>query len=101
MNLALIHHGKPPLYLFQAPEGIRLKKDDKALVSTKKGETDGVCACDSFELSEDVAQTIALAYGATFPLKSVIGKYNLIRFTTPHASPEALDEGDPSDVVLD
>ena len=67
-------------YLFSVPMGTTLKKDDKVVCDTARGEQEGICFTDSFIVESDALSQIALLTGATLPLKSVIGKSEVVRF---------------------
>ena len=67
-------------YLFSVPMGTTLKKDDKVVCDTARGEQEGICFTDSFIVESDTLSQIALLTGATLPLKSVIGKSEIVRF---------------------
>ena len=84
MNLVVINHGGVQNYLFEAPEGVVLKKGDTVLVKNKKGEVLATCGCDSFEASKNVAVSLSQVFGGKMPLAKVIGKYTLERFPTPN-----------------
>lgn len=67
-------------YLFSVPMGTTLKKYDKVVCDTARGEQEGICFTDSFIVEADALKQIALFTGATLPLKSVIGKSEMVRF---------------------
>lgn len=70
-------------YLFTVPKGITLKNGDRVLCNTMRGEQDGICATDSFEVDEHALKQIADLVGAYFPLKAVVGKAGFVRFDKP------------------
>ena len=67
-------------YLFSVPMGTTLKKYDKVVCDTARGEQEGICFTNSFIVESDALSQIALLTGATLPLKSVIGKSEVVRF---------------------
>lgn len=66
------------LYLFETPAD--LKKDDFVRVSTRRGETEGVCSTDSFELDGSALKIVCGLLCGTLPLRKVIGRYELKSF---------------------
>ena len=50
MNAVFIRHFDNRQYLFEVPENIKLKEGDRVMVRNRRGEVDGICTCDSFEL---------------------------------------------------
>lgn len=81
MNVVLIkHHCSRSTYLFQVPQGVVLKDGDEVIVETRNGEVGGICVCDSFELDGSPLNAVGTACGASFPLKSVVGRLKVERF---------------------
>ena len=81
MNLVFAKHlndknGKG--YLFEIPEGLSVGIGCIVRVSTKRGETIAECISHSFKISNTQAVKILIKeLGGTFPLKRVIGTYEL------------------------
>lgn len=70
-------------YLFGAPEGVELKTADMVICDTSRGEMEGVCISDAVpydEESESVKNFLKAMTGCEFPLKNIIGKYEIVRF---------------------
>lgn len=67
------HLGSDKKYLFCVDNIERLKNMQEVLCETKYGEAEGVCACDSFTVSENALISIAQALGANLPLKKIVG----------------------------
>lgn len=80
MNIVFIRHSDNRSYLFEVPEGIKLKEGDRVMVRNRRGEVDGICTCDSFELEGSPLNAVATATGATFPLKPVVGRVCVKKF---------------------
>ena len=78
-NIVIVKQGLKN-YLFNVPMGTMLEKDDKVVCDTARGEQEGICFTDSFIVEADALKQIALLTGATLPLKSVIGKSEIVRF---------------------
>ena len=78
-NIVLANQGGKN-FLFAVPKNVTLKKGDRVLCNTMRGEQDGICATDSFEVDERALKQIADLVGAYFPLKSVVGKVEVARF---------------------
>lgn len=77
MNIVIVKHPNNYRgYIFEVPSDKELKKGDKILVRNKKGIKDVICDCDSFEASENVVNSLAQSFGATFPLAKVIGIFH-------------------------
>lgn len=75
-NLVFLEHpneeyGKK--YLFQCPLNIKLEKGQDVACETKYGGTNGICVTDSFIVSENIAKTILLECGGSFPPKNITG----------------------------
>ncbi len=81
-NIVLVNQGGKN-FLFAVPKNVTLKKGDRVLCNTMRGEQDGICATDSFEVDERALKQIADLVGAYFPLKSVVGKVEVARFDKP------------------
>lgn len=81
-NIVLANQGGKN-FLFAVPKNVTLKKGDRVLCNTMRGEQDGICATDSFEVDERALKQIADLVGAYFPLKSVVGKVEVARFDKP------------------
>jgi hypothetical protein len=82
-NIVLVNQGGKN-FLFAVPENVTLKKGDRVLCNTMRGEQDGICATDSFEVDEHALKQIATLTGAYFPLKAVIGKSKMVKFEDEH-----------------
>lgn len=78
-NIVLANQGGKN-FLFAVPKNVTLKKGDRVLCNTMRGEQDGICATDSFEVDERALKQIADLVGAYFPLKEVVGKVEVARF---------------------
>lgn len=78
MNIVILKHDNDSRQLlFGVPDGKVLKQGEKVLVKTRKSLADAICACDSFEASENVVAAMQQTFGGKFPLAMVVGKYNL------------------------
>lgn len=78
MNVVILKHtdcGRQ--FVFEVPATRKLKKGDRVIAMSKKGLADGVCVCDSFEVSENVVEAMRDAFGCKLPLSSIVGKYTL------------------------
>lgn len=64
-------------FLFAVPNGLTVKTLDKVLCATAQGESEGT-VCGVYPLPDDT-KALEHATGAYFPLKSIIGKYKLIK----------------------
>jgi len=83
MNIVFVKHtGNSQTYLFEVPADVTLKEGEEVMVQTRKGESSGVCICDSFELEGSPLTAVAKINGAKFPLQPVIGKICVQRFKT-------------------
>lgn len=83
MNIVVIKHfGSTKHYLFAVPEGKNLLKDDMVLVRNSRGFAEGMCVCDSLEVSDSAANAIGQLFKAKFPLGMVVGKYSFESFDT-------------------
>lgn len=81
MHVVIIKHGTSnEQYIFSVPEGKTLKEGDCVLVKNTRGETAGVCVCDSFEIASSPLNAIMKRYGAKHPLAPVIGAMTLERW---------------------
>lgn len=81
MNIVFVKHtGCYQVYLFEVPADITLKEGEQVMVQTKKGETSGVCICDSFELEGSPLTAVAKINGAKFTLQPVVGRFCVERF---------------------
>lgn len=80
MNAVFIRHFDNRQYLFEVPENIKLKEGDRVMVRNRRGEVDGICICDSFELEESPLKAVVVAVGATLPLKPVVGRVCVKKF---------------------
>ena len=78
-NIVFVNQGGKN-FLFAVPENVTLKKGDRVLCNTMRGEQEGICATGSFWLAEHTLKQIADLVGAYFPLKSVVGKVEVARF---------------------
>lgn len=78
-NIVFVNQGGKH-FLFAVPENVTLKKGDRVLCNTMRGEQDGICATDSFEVDEYALKQIATLTGAYFPLKGVVGRFGVVRF---------------------
>ena len=50
------------------------------MVRNRRGEVDGICTCDSFELEGSPLKAVVAAVGATLPLKPVVGRVCVKKF---------------------
>lgn len=81
MKIVIIKHvGDGAHYMFSVRSDMNLKEGDVVLVNNRKGETNGICVCDSFSVAESPLKALAARYGAKLPLSPVIGLYHLMRF---------------------
>lgn len=80
MNVAIITHNGYDKFLFSVPDEVQLKKGEKVLCQTKKGEAHGECVFDSFEVEGTALVAITAVMGAKLPLKPVIGLVQEWRF---------------------
>lgn len=80
MNVAVITHTGYDKYLFEVPAGIKLSEGDPVLVRSCKGESNGKCLYDSFEIDGVALEALVAAMGAKLPLAPVIGQYACVRF---------------------
>lgn len=88
-NVVFIRHdGSFDTYLFEVPANITLKEGEKVIVETKYGETDGVCACDSFTLCGDSLMAVMKVHSAYLPLKPVVGRVRVERFDDTNTTEE-------------
>lgn len=78
-NIVFVNQGGKN-FLFAVPKNVTLKKGDRVLCNTMRGEQEGICATDSFEVDERALKQIADLVGAYFPLKAVVGKAEFVRF---------------------
>lgn len=81
MNVVFIKHvgcNKP--YMFEVPNSISLKEGDDVVVQVASGETTGTCISDSFELDGSPLAVVAKRFGASIPLRPVVGKVCVVRF---------------------
>ena len=78
-NIVLANQGGKN-FLFAVPKNVTLKKGDRVLCNTMRGEQEGICATDSFSVDEHALKQIADLVGAYFPLKEVVGKAGFVRF---------------------
>jgi hypothetical protein len=84
MNVVFIkHNNQSGTYLFEVPVGVKLGAGETVMVDTRRGETSGVCVCESFELDSSPLETVARLCGASFPLKRVIGRVFVEKFASP------------------
>ena len=69
MNLAIIkHENDPRKFLFQVPDHVYLKKGDRVICRTRRGEADGTCVYDSFTLDGLPLDIFISVKGAKKPL---------------------------------
>jgi hypothetical protein len=78
-NIVFVNQGGKN-FLFAVPKNVTLKKGDRVLCNTMRGEQEGICATGSFSVDEHALKQIADLVGAYFPLKSVVGKVEFARF---------------------
>lgn len=91
MNIVILKHTNDGRqFVFEVPTGKALMKDDRVIVKNKNGIVDGICACDSFEASENVIEAMRNAFGCKLPLSPVVGKY----------TPELWGKEEPDESVL-
>lgn len=77
MNLAIIkHENDPRKFLFQVPDHVYLKKGDRVICKTRRGEQDGTCVYDSFTLDGLALDIFISVMGAKKPLAPIIGEYS-------------------------
>lgn len=81
-NIVFVNQGGKN-FLFAVPKNVTLKKGARVLCNTMRGEHDGICATDSFEVDHHALTWIAYLVGAYFPLKVVVGKVEVARFDKP------------------
>lgn len=81
MNIVIIKHaGDNGHYIFSVPDGKSLQEGDFVLARSRRGETSGVCVCDSFEIGESPLKALLSRYGGKEPLCPVIGRFALERW---------------------
>lgn len=78
-NIVFVNQGGKN-FLFAVPKNVTLRKGDRVLCNTMRGEQEGICATDSFEVDHHALPWIADLVGAYFPLKAVVGKAGFVRF---------------------
>lgn len=78
-NIVFVNQGGKN-FLFAVPKNVTLKKGDRVLCNTMRGEQEGICATGSFSVDEHALKQIADLVGAYFPLKEVVGKAGFVRF---------------------
>lgn len=81
-NIVFVNQGGKN-FLFAVPKNVTLKKGDRVLCNTMRGEKEGICATGSFSVDEHALKQIADLVGAYFPLKEVVGKVEVARFDKP------------------
>ena len=64
-------------YLFCVDDTEKLKKGQRVLCDTVRGDVEGICVCDSFYLPNSAVEAIVQGIGAYLPLKRVIGTVEL------------------------
>ena len=81
MNIVIIRHfGNNGHFIFSVPDGKTLREGEYVLAKTKKGESAGVCVCDSFEVGESPLKALLARYGGKEPLCPIIGKFAVERW---------------------
>lgn len=73
-NLLLVlarHKNGEKVYLFESEVAISV--GEKIIVDTIRGKCEAIAVADSFSVTKEVVNFIALALGAYFPLKKVLG----------------------------
>lgn len=76
-NMVIVQQGGGK-YLFAVPDGYKLYAGDRVLCKTKRGNTPGLCICDSFVTNKE--EEIGKAMSSNFPLAPIIGTYILDLF---------------------
>lgn len=74
------HLGEDTRYMFEVPDGVQLAPGDTVVCDTRKGEAKAVCITHSIVCGRNAFDAFVKLTGATFPLKKIIGKYELNRF---------------------
>lgn len=81
MNLAIIKHDNDPRkFLFQVPDHVYLKKGNRVICKTRRGEQDGACVYDSFTLDGLALDIFIREIGAKKPLAPIIGEYQKVMY---------------------
>lgn len=81
MNLAIIKHDNDRRkFLFQVPDHVYLKKGDRVICKTRRGEQDGTCVYDSFTLDGLALDIFISVMGAKKPLAPIIGEYQKVMY---------------------
>lgn len=81
MNLAIIKHDDDyRKFLFQVPDHVYLKKGDRVICRTRRGEADGTCVYDGFTLEGPALEIFISAMGAKKPLAPIIGEYQKVMY---------------------
>lgn len=78
INCVFVQHDnndKPYLFCIETLD--KLKKGQRVLCMTMRGDVEGVCVSDSFMLSNDALSNIAKVTGAYLPLKPIKGVVEL------------------------
>lgn len=88
-NIVLISQGGGR-YLFSVPDNVTLKEGEKVKCDTRRGITDGTVAADSICVEPEIARWIGKLIGATFPLKSVVGRMEYKEFEASSDSASSL-----------
>lgn len=82
MNLAIIKHDDDyRKFLFQVPDHVYLKKGDRVICKTRRGEADGTCVYDSFTLDGLALDIFISVMGAKNPLAPIIGEHQKVMYT--------------------
>ncbi len=71
------HDGSDKKYIFCVDDMKNLKKGQRVLCDTKRGEVEGICVCDSFYLNKSALVAIVQCLNAYLPLKRVVGTVEL------------------------
>ena len=87
VNLVFIKHQEnSKKFLFEVPVGVELMKGEKVFCDTRLGNQVGICATSSFYINSHSLESVVEGFGATMPLRKVIGyaepitEYRLTKF---------------------
>ena len=83
MKLVVIKHEKSERkFLFEVPHDHNVRKGQAVICDTKKGRTEGAAVCDSFEVTESALASLCDVFGATLPLKKIVGEFCFVEWSS-------------------
>jgi len=69
-------------FVFEVPKGANVKKGDRVVCDTRKGQDEGICISEPIYILDEspIKEFFEILTGCKFPLKKIVGVYNLEKF---------------------